>query len=107
MESPVANRVTSHPRATSPSAILPATVSHAPYWRGGVRHATGDRIATVFPVLTSPLLHRGQHLVQRHGRATGRVIRIGVGKDELAPMHERAAGVNDVRHVAAPFVPIR
>src|SRR5580700_4611114 len=50
MESPLANKVTSQPRATRPSAILPATVSHAPYCRGGVRQATGDRTATLFPV---------------------------------------------------------
>src|SRR5580698_5214453 len=45
MESPVAKSVTSHPRATSPSVMLLATVSQAPYCRGGVRQATGDRIA--------------------------------------------------------------
>src|SRR4029079_16295489 len=45
-ESPLANKVTSQPRATSPSATLLATVSHAPYCRGGVRQAIGDRIAT-------------------------------------------------------------
>jgi hypothetical protein len=27
--------------------MLPATVSQAPYWRGGVRQATGDKIATL------------------------------------------------------------
>src|ERR1022692_2542036 len=44
-ESPVANSVTSQPCATRPSVMLPATVSHAPYCRGGVRHATGERMA--------------------------------------------------------------
>src|SRR5262245_5777263 len=44
-ESPAANKVTSQPRATSPSVILLATVSQAPYCRGGVRQATGDRMA--------------------------------------------------------------
>jgi len=47
IESAVAKRVTSHPRSTKPSAILLATVSQAPYWRGGVRHATGDNMATL------------------------------------------------------------
>src|SRR5580704_18949058 len=47
-ESPLANNVTSQPRATSPSVILLATVSQAPYCRGGVRQAIGDRIATLF-----------------------------------------------------------
>ena len=40
-ESALANNVTSQPRATSPSVTLLATVSHAPYCRGGVRQATG------------------------------------------------------------------
>src|SRR6266496_2729219 len=46
-ESRVANNVTSQPRAASPSVMLLATVSHAPYCRGGVRQATGDRTATL------------------------------------------------------------
>src|SRR5207253_9317150 len=46
-ESPVANKVTFQPRETSPSVTLLATVSQAPYCRGGVRHAIGDRIATL------------------------------------------------------------
>src|SRR5574341_1228729 len=46
-ESLLANKVTSQPRATSPSAMLLATVSQAPYCRGGVRQATGDRTATL------------------------------------------------------------
>ena len=46
---PVANNVTSQPRATRPSVMLLATVSQAPYCRGGVRQATGDRIATRLP----------------------------------------------------------
>jgi hypothetical protein len=29
--------------------MLPATVSQAPYFRGGVRQATGDNIATLLP----------------------------------------------------------
>src|SRR6267143_5506857 len=47
-ESLLANNVTSQPRATSPSVMLLATVSQAPYCRGGVRQAIGDRIATLF-----------------------------------------------------------
>src|ERR1035438_7632911 len=58
MESPLANKVTSQPRATSPSAMLPATVSQAPYCRGGVRHATGARIAILLPVLALLLLQQ-------------------------------------------------
>src|ERR1700682_2907525 len=46
-ESLVANSVTSQPPATRPSVTLQATVSHAPYCRGGVRQATGDRMATL------------------------------------------------------------
>src|SRR5713226_2695447 len=46
-ESLLANNVTSQPRATSPSVMLLATVSQAPYCRGGVRQATGDRTATL------------------------------------------------------------
>src|SRR5260370_41221518 len=46
-ESLLANNVTSQPRATSPSVMLLATVSQAPYCRGGVRQAIGDRIATL------------------------------------------------------------
>ena len=59
MESAVANRVTSHPRATRPSVILLATVSHAPYCRGGVLHATGDKTAMRFDLISihqAPLL---------------------------------------------------
>jgi hypothetical protein len=44
---PGGDNVTSQPRATSPSVTLLATVSQAPYCRGGVRQATGDRIATL------------------------------------------------------------
>src|ERR1700680_692484 len=47
-ESLLANNVTSQPRATSPSVMLLATVSQAPYCRGGVRQAIGERIATFF-----------------------------------------------------------
>src|SRR5579859_6237865 len=55
MESPVAKSVTSHPRVTSPSVMLLATVSQAPYCRGGVRHATGDRIAILlFELIRKP-----------------------------------------------------
>src|ERR1035441_6706650 len=43
----LANNVTSQPRATSPSVMLLATVSQAPYCRGGVRQAIGDRTATL------------------------------------------------------------
>src|SRR3984893_17727037 len=46
-ESLLANNVTSQPPATSPSVMLLATVSQAPYCRGGVRQAIGDRTATL------------------------------------------------------------
>src|SRR5579864_1130077 len=54
-ESLVANSVTSQPRETRPSVMLPATVSHAPYCRGGVRQATGDRIATFLLGIVMPV----------------------------------------------------
>src|SRR6202522_2859770 len=68
-ESPLANSVTSHPRATSPSATLLATVSHAPYCRGGVRHATGDKIAILFFDNAVPLQKnlRGNAMQRRVG----------------------------------------
>src|SRR3954447_12436822 len=66
MESPVANSVTSQPRATNPSAMLPATVSHAPYCRGGVRQATGDKTAILLARLSGSIVNlhvqRGRHL---------------------------------------------
>src|SRR5260370_22154181 len=46
-ESLLANNVTSQPRATSPAVMLLATVSQAPYCRGGVRQAIGDRTASL------------------------------------------------------------
>src|SRR6266849_1212857 len=69
-ESLLANNVTSQPRATSPSVMLLATVSQAPYCRGGVRQAIGDRTATLLsgflilfddiPSAWQPALHRGE-----------------------------------------------
>src|SRR5665648_73861 len=46
MESAVANKVTSIPFSIRPSVIFEVTCSHGPYFRGGVRHATGDNTAT-------------------------------------------------------------
>src|SRR5205085_4317120 len=45
-ESPVAKRVTFMPLATNASVKFEATSSQGPYRRGGVRHETGERIAT-------------------------------------------------------------
>src|ERR1700734_516613 len=72
-ESPGAKSVTSHPRATRPSVMLLATVSQAPYCRGGVRHATGDRIAIVlFELMSKPALrHCRQHIVQGNAGEAG------------------------------------
>src|ERR1700721_2184832 len=70
MESLLANKVTSQPLATSPSAMLLATVSQAPYWRGGVRQATGARMATLrFEAIS--LGHGRQHVVQGNGGKAG------------------------------------
>src|SRR5579862_6155610 len=60
-ESPVAKSVTSHPRATSPSAMLPATVSQAPYRRGGVRQATGERMAILLGSTIDLQVQRSLH----------------------------------------------
>src|ERR1700733_12737410 len=68
MESLVANNVTSQPRETSPSVMLLATVSHAPYCRGGVRQATGARTATRLGCIVYLQIERSLH--PRH-RVTG------------------------------------
>src|SRR5208283_4888948 len=65
MESLVANRVTSQPRATSPSAMLLATVSQAPYCRGGVRQATGERTAILLGGIFHLKRKRSVHLRTR------------------------------------------
>src|SRR6266852_3373731 len=64
-ESLLANKVTSQPRATSPSVMLLATVSQAPYCRGGVRQATGDRTATLLLGIVM-LLNDLPHAWQQH-----------------------------------------
>src|SRR6185437_9522419 len=103
MESPLANNVTSQPRATSPSAMLPATVSQAPYWRGGVRQATGDRMATLLPVCMC-LAHRTQYVVECHRHEAGGVVGVGIGNDQAIAVHQGAARIHDVGHVAAALV---
>src|ERR1700748_2335229 len=50
-ESLLANNVTSQPRATRPSVMLLATVSQAPYCRGGVRQAIGESTANLLSAL--------------------------------------------------------
>jgi hypothetical protein len=45
IESPDANKVTSNPRSTSPSAMLEDTCSQGPYFLGGVRQAMDDSMA--------------------------------------------------------------
>src|SRR5579872_2793626 len=106
-ESPVANRVTSHPRATSPSVMLPATVSQAPYCLGGVRHATGDRTAILLLGTVMVLLHSTQHLIERYCCETCGVIGQAIGDYQLAPVQQSAARINDVGHVPFPFVLVR
>src|SRR5258706_9095772 len=56
-ESRLANRVTSTPRATSPSASSETTCSHGPYARGGVRHAIGPSNATFIRYLQASRAH--------------------------------------------------
>ncbi len=104
----MANRVTSQPRATSPSAMLLATVSHAPYCRGGVRQATGERTATLLLGIAHAVADLSsswrQHLIERDGRETRGVIGQTVGNDQFAVVDQRAAGIHDIGHVAFPFV---
>src|SRR5438445_9396720 len=97
-ESRVANNVTSHPRDTSPSAMLPATVSHAPYCRGGVRQATGDSTATLFCCIVM-LLHGGQHFREWSGCETRGVIGQTVGNDQLAVVDQSAAGIHHIGNI--------
>jgi len=85
--------------------MLPATVSQAPYCRGGVRQAIGDRTATLlagFVMLFDDtfLVHGSQHSSEGNGSETGGVIGHSIGDDEFAIVEESATGVNDVRHVA-------
>src|SRR5271154_2566796 len=89
IESPVAKSVTSHPRATRPSVMLPATVSQAPYCRGGVRHATGDRIATLLPAINIQIAcgssfrtHSGQYVFERDGGEAGSVVGQTIRNDQ-------------------------
>src|SRR5258708_37499512 len=75
LESLLANNVTSQPRATSPSVMLLATVSQAPYCRGGVRQATGDRTATLLlgiVMLLNDLRNSWQPAPHRVGRSRNR-----------------------------------
>src|SRR6476646_10361381 len=104
MESPVANSVTSQPRAASPSEMLPATVSHAPYCRGGVRQATGARTAIRWSGIA---LHGSQHLAQRDGCEAGSVIGKAVGNDQFTIVDQRAASINDIRYVAFSLILVR
>src|SRR5688572_12833347 len=50
------------------------------------------------------LFHCGQHVAQRKRGEGGAVIGLGVGDDELSPVDQTAAGVNDVGHVAFALV---
>src|SRR5580704_7358551 len=111
-ESLLANNVTSQPRATSPSAMLLATVSHAPYCRGGVRQAIGDRTATrllgsIMPVRRHFLLHGRQHFIEGNGSKTGRMIGHAIGNDQFAVVDECATGIDDVWHVAFTLLLVR
>src|ERR1017187_2582788 len=96
----------------SPSVTLLATVSQAPYCRGGVRQAIGDRIATL--LLGSlmlfdgtSLVHGSQHFIEGNGSETGGVIGHGIGNDQFAVVHESTAGINDIRNVPLTLALIR
>ncbi len=91
---------------------LLATVSQAPYCRGGVRHAIGDRIATL--LLGSLMLfdgdflvHGSQHFSEGCRGETGGVIGHGIGNDQFAVVHESTAGINDIRNVPLTLALIR
>ena len=76
--------------------MLLATVSQAPYCRGGVRQAIGDRTATLLWGLsccakTFPI-HGSQHFVERDGSETGGVIGQAIGNDQ-SPLWTRAPQV--------------
>ena len=85
--------------------MLLATVSQAPYCRGGVRQAIGDRTATLlsgFVMLFDDhfLVHGSQHFIEGNRSETGGVIGHAIGNDQFAVVEESATGINDVRHVA-------
>src|SRR5579871_2159088 len=102
-ESLVANKVTSQPRETSPSAILPATVSQAPYCRGGVRQATGARIATLLAGIIDLQAQCRLHLRSGSARIPpgyrrGEIVIEASGYGHVSVGHRDAAG----RIVAPP-----
>src|ERR1700691_5510879 len=104
-ESPVANNVTSQPRETNPSAMLPATVSHAPYWRGGGRQANGERIAILLVDMVSFRLIQGsQHFREWGGHETCGVVGQTIGNNQIAVVDQSAAGINDIWHIAFTLV---
>lgn len=100
---PVANSVTSQPRATSPSAMLPATVSHAPYCRGGVLRATGERMATR---LSAVLIQAAwpPEPQREDGGETGSVIGRAIRNDQHAIVKQSAAAIHNVRHVTFALI---
>lgn len=104
MESPVANNVTSQPRATRPSVILLATVSHAPYCRGGVRQATGDSTAILLLGMIMASTHGCQYSVERCGSEAGGMICQAVWDDQVAFVEESTTGINNVRHIAFALI---
>src|SRR5713101_1656188 len=50
------------------------------------------------------LMHGSQHLIEWNGSDARGVIGQTIRNDELAVVEERAARINDVGHVAFPFV---
>jgi hypothetical protein len=93
--SPVANSVTSQPRATSPSVMLLATVSHAPYCRGDVRQPT-ERIFSSWELSYRYrlfLLHGGQDLSEWDGGKTRGVIGQTMGNNQFAVVEQCTAGI--------------
>src|SRR6266849_2053389 len=91
--------------------MLLATVSHAPYCRGGVLQATGDRTATlllgIVMLVKGPLLHASQNLIEWNGSEARGVIGQAIRDDQLALVEESAASINDVGKISFPFVLIR
>src|SRR5688500_10752945 len=107
IESLVAKSVTPQPRATSPSATLLATVSQAPYCRGGVRQATGERTATFLSCIIRLIDKSIQQPVDRdYSKASGG---IGAGERyiELLIVNHGAAGVDHIGHVTVPLLFVR
>src|SRR6266849_754053 len=53
------------------------------------------------------VIHGSQHLIEWDGRESGGVIGHTIRNDQFAVVEESAARINDVGHVAFPFVLVR